>query len=243
MSTDWFTTGHTGEPIQTTTHRVKVGDPIGNFFGLKSVGLNEDGLWVVERLKKNDAGEVIERYYDLAKDATDEDRQVLGNGVPKHNLNWSNQLRYKNIDVSIGMRGAFGFQILNYQKMYYGNPTIQYNVLNSAFDQYDVVDLTTGKPTGKKATINDSQRYISEFVENGDYWKIDNVTIGYTFNMKSIKYIRNLRLYASCLNLTTITGYTGIDPEVQITGLEAGTDSRDKYPTNRSYTFGINVTF
>lgn len=243
MSTDWFTTGHTGEPIQTTTHRVKVGDPIGNFFGLKSVGLNEDGLWVVERLKKNDAGEVIERYYDLAKDATDEDRQVLGNGVPKYYLNWNNQLRFKNIDISIGMRGAFGFQILNYQKMYYGNPTIQYNVLNSAFDQYDVVDLTTGKPTGKKATINDSQRYISEFVENGDYWKIDNVTVGYTFNMTNVKYIRNLRLYMSCLNLATITGYTGIDPEVQITGLEAGTDSRDKYPTNRSYTFGINITF
>ena len=82
MSQDWFTTGHTGEPIQTTTHRVKVGDPIGNFFGLKSVGLNEEGLWVVERLRRNEAGEVIEKYYDLAKNATDEDRQVLGNGVP-----------------------------------------------------------------------------------------------------------------------------------------------------------------
>ena len=141
------------------------------------------------------------------------------------------------------MRGSFGFEILNYQKMYYGNPTIQYTVLNSAFDKHDVVDLTTGKSTGNKVLINDSQRYLSEFVENGNYWKIDNVTLGYTFNLKNIKFVKNLRLYASCLNLATITGYTGIDPEVRMTGLDAGTDSRDKYPTNRSYTFGINITF
>lgn len=243
MTQDWFTTGHTGEPIQTTTHRVKVGDPIGNFFGLKSVGLNAEGLWVVERLRMNEAGEVIEKYYDLAANATNGDWQVLGNGVPKHYLNWNNQLRYKWFDLSVGMRGSFGFEILNYQKMYYGNPTIQYNVLNSAFDEHDVVDLTTGKPTGTKVLINDSQRYLSEFVENGNYWKIDNVTLGYTFNLKNIKFVKNLRLYASCLNLATITGYTGIDPEVRMTGLDAGTDSRDKYPTNRSYTFGINLTF
>lgn len=243
MSTDWFTTGHTGEPIQTTTHRVKVGQPIGDFYGLKSIGLNEDGLWVVERFKRDAEGEIIEKYYDLAENASDEDRQVLGNGVPDYYLNWNHQVRYKNFDLAIGMRGAFGFEILNYQKMYYGNPTIQYNLLNSAFDKYNVVDLSTGKATGNKVTIGDSQRYLSEFVEKGDYWKIDNVTLGYTFNTHKIKYISNLRLYVSCLNLMTFTGYTGIDPEVQMTGLEAGTDSRDKYPTNRSYTFGMNLTF
>lgn len=243
MSSDWFTTGHTGEPIQTTTHRVKVGDPIGNFFGLKSIGLNENGLWVVERLTKNEKGEVIGTYFDLAENASEEDRQVLGNGVPKYNLNWNNQFRYKNFDLSISMRGAFGFQILNYQKMYYGNPTIQYNVLNAAFDKHDVVDVSTGQKTGAKVVINDSQRYVSEYVEDGDYWKIDNVTLGYSFNVRKLKNISNLRIYASCLNLATFTGYTGIDPEVKMTGLDAGTDSRDKYPTNRSYTFGINVTF
>ncbi len=243
MSSDWFTTGHTGEPIQTTTHRVKVGDPIGNFFGLKSIGLNENGLWVVERLKRDEEGEVIEKYFDIAENAKEEDRQVLGNGVPKYYLNWNNQLYFKRFDLSVSMRGAFGFQILNYQKMYYGNPTIQYNVLNAAFDQHDVVDLDTGMKTGDKAVINDSQRYVSEYVESGNYWKIDNVTFGYTFDVRKINFISNLRIYASCLNLVTITGYSGIDPEVQMTGLDAGTDHRDKYPTNRSYTFGVNIAF
>ena len=65
MSTDWFTTGYTGEPIQTETHRVKVGDPIGNFYGLKSVGVNEAGLWVVERLERDANGELTGgKYYE-----------------------------------------------------------------------------------------------------------------------------------------------------------------------------------
>jgi TonB-linked SusC/RagA family outer membrane protein len=243
MSSDWFTTGYTGEPIQTTTHRVKVGDPIGNFYGLKSIGLNEEGLWVVERFNFDETGNIIEKYYDLAKDATNEDRQVLGNGVPKYYLNWNNQLRFRRFDFSVSMRGAFGFQILNYQKMYYGNPTIQYNVLNAAFDKHDVVDLLTGEKIEEKVVINDSQRYVSEYVENGDYWKIDNVTLGYTFDIRRINFVNNLRIYASCLNLATITGYSGIDPEVRMTGLDPGTDHRDKYPTNRSYTFGLNITF
>lgn len=243
MSTDWFTTGYVDEPIQTTSHRVKVGDPVGNFFGLRSVGVDEDGKWVVEGFDENG-----EKVYKLAEDANDEDRQVLGNGIPKHNLNWSNSIRYKNWDFNISMRGAFGFQILNYQRMYYSNPTINYNVLNSAFDLLPVVDLTTGKKTGATHILNDSQRYVSEYVEDGDYWKIDNVTIGYTFNMKACKYIQNLRVYASCLNLATITGYKGIDPEVGFSygdygTLAAGVDGRDKYPTTRSFTFGVNVTF
>jgi hypothetical protein len=142
------------------------------------------------------------------------------------------------------MRGAFGFQILNFQEMYYGNPTIQYNVLRVAFDEHPVVDPATGKPTGENVVINDSQRYVSEYVEDGDYWKIDNVTLGYTFtNLINSKYVKNLRVYASCLNLATFTGYSGIDPEVRMTGLYPGIDSRDKYPTIRSYTFGLNVTF
>lgn len=247
MSTDYFYAGHTGEPIQTSTHRVKVGAPIGDFFGLKSVGLDKDGKWVVERLIKDENGNVTGKYYDLAANATDEDKQVLGNGVPKYYLNFNNSFSFKGFDFTVGMRGALGFQILNFQEMYYANPTIQYNVLNSAFDYHPVVEINEdGKTltyTRETSQIKDSQRYVSQYIENGNYWKIDNVTLGYTFNMSKCKFIKNLRVYASCLNLATITGYKGIDPEVQMTGLDAGTDNRDKYPTNRSFTFGANITF
>ena len=257
MSTDYFYTGHTGEPIQTSTHRVKVGEPLGQFFGLKSVGLDESGKWVVERLKHddpNDPEKVTGTYYGLAEDANDADKQVLGNGIAKHFLNFNNTLTYKGFDLSINMRGQFGFQILNFQEMYYANPTIQYNVLNSAFDMHPVVSVSEDGSsisyTGKQTRIADAQRYVSEYVENGSFWKIDNLTLGYTFNTSKWKIVRNLRVYASCLNLLTITSYKGLDPEMSFRGDETGgyalafgTDHRDKFPTIRSYTFGINVTF
>ena len=243
MSTDWFVTGYTGEPIQTETHRVKVGDPIGNFFGLKSIGVNSEGKWIVERLERDADGKLTgNKYYDLAENATTEDRQVLGNGVPKHFLNFNNSLRYENWDLSVNMRGQFGYQILNFQSMFYANPTIQYNVLNSAFDAHPVYTISSDTKSitsiGESVRLNDSQRYLSEYIENGDFWKIDNITLGYSFNVKKVQWLHNLRVYVSCLNLCTITSYSGIDPEVDITGLTAGTDDRDKYPTTRSFTCG-----
>ena len=230
MDQDYFYTGYTGEPIQTTTHIVQVGKPIGTFYGLKSVDITDDGLWLVENKK----GEHV-----LAEETDATDWQVLGNGIPKHYLNWNNTFKNIKNDLSINMRGAFGFQILNYQRMYYENakPEIQYNRLNSAFD----------KVYGK-TQLKDDQRYVSYYVEDGDYWKIDNVTLGYTFKLSKQNIIKNLRIYASVLNLATITGYKGMDPEVPLSSntyglLDAGTDNRDKYPTNRTYTFGVNLTF
>ena len=247
MSTDYFDTGYTGEPIQTSTHRVKEGWAIGNFFGLRSMGLNSAGKWVVERYNYDENGNVVSRFPDLAENATSADWQVLGNGVPLYYANWNNNFRFKNFDMSVTMRGAFGFQVLNYQKLFYGNPTIQYNVLKCAFDKIDVVDEYTGQKTGEKTYISDSQRYISYYIENGSYWKIDNVTLGYTLPIHNKTIVKNVRFYGSMHNLATFTKYSGLDPEIRVSygdnGYDPGTDDRDKYPTIRSYTFGVNITF
>lgn len=237
MEKDYIYEGDTGEPIQTSTHIIQVGKPIGTFYGLKSVDITEDGLWIVEG-KDPQTGE----WTRMLADKTDSNSwQDLGNGIPTHYLNWNNSFSYKGFDLSINMRGAFGFQILNYQRMYYENakPSIQYNRLNSAFD-----------PVYGKSPVMDNQRYVSYYVENGSYWKIDNVTLGYTFNkLGKQQVIKNLRIYGSVLNLATITGYKGLDPEIPMDNggdvgvLNAGVDNRDKYPTVRSYTFGVNITF
>ena len=244
LSTNYFDTGYTGEPIQTSTHRVKEGWPIGNFFGLKSVGVDEAGKWVVEILDED--GKVSG--YDYAEKANSSDWQILGNGVPDAFANWNNNFRFKNFDLAITMRGAFGAQALNFQKLFYGNPTIAYNVLNSAFDKIDVVDMTTGKPTGKTAVISDAQRYVSYYIEDADYWKIDNVTLGYNLRFKNAKILKALRVYGSVRNLATITSYSGLDPEIRTVygddgAFDPGTDDRDKFPTIRSFTFGVNLTF
>jgi TonB-linked SusC/RagA family outer membrane protein len=220
---DFFYAGYTGEPIQIETHRIKIGGPIGEFYGLKTVDITDDGVWIIEKPD----GTLIP-----ATESSTDDRQVLGNGIPKYHLSWNNNFRYKNFDVSVNMRGAFGYQILNFSRMFYENPTIGYNTLNSAFDE-----------VYGKAVLTDVQRFVSYYIEDGDYWKIDNATLGYTVNLNNRNTIKNLRFYVSGLNLLTITGYKGIDPEVKQTGLSPGNDDRDKYPTTRTYTFGVNVTF
>ncbi|PSL34258.1 SusC/RagA family TonB-linked outer membrane protein [Dyadobacter jiangsuensis] len=221
---DFFDAGYTGEPIQMSTHRVKVGEPIGRFFVWKSVGVDEKGAWLIE----NKDGEVIP-----IADATPEDRQYYGNGIPKHIVGWNNNIRYKQFDLAVNMRGAFGFDILNFQSMFYNNPRNKaYNMLKTAYDPID----------GK--VLNTDLVYVSHYIEKGDYWKIDNVTLGYTLPANTIKGIKNARIFVSGLNLATITGYTGIDPEgVSFTGFSPGSDYRDKYPTTRTFTAGLSVTF
>lgn len=223
LGSDYFYPGHTGEPIQVTTHRVEIGGPIGNFFGWDSVDITEDGEWIIE----NAEGERIP-----ASEAGPGDRTVLGNGIPKYFLSWNNSFNYKNFDLNVTMRGAFGHQILNFQRMYYENPrVIQYNMLETAFDE-----------VYGKARLNQDLAYVSYYIEDGDYWKVDTVTLGYTLNLNSIG-IRNARVYGSVRNLWTITGYKGMDPEVSFNSQSPGMDHRDQYPTTRTFTLGVNLTF
>ncbi len=222
---NFFDTGYTGEPIQEATHRVEIGGPIGNFYGYKVLDIDPNGQWIVQ----SQAGEAIP-----IKDAKPDDKQILGNGLPKYYLAWNNSVQYKNFDLSVTMRGAFGFQILNFQRMFYENPRVtQYNMLKSAFD-----------PVFGKTRLNNDLAYVSYYIEEGDYWKIDNVTLGHTFKLAKSKALRGARVYVSGLNLFNITGYKGIDPEgVNRTGLFPGNDERDKYPTTRTFTAGVNLNF
>lgn len=224
-TSDYFTTGGTGEPIQTFTHIVYIGKGIGDFYGFKVIGLDNNGKWIYEG---KDGSPV--NYNDFSHSF--DDKKVLGNGLPKYYAGWNNSFKYKNLDLSVTMRGAFKYQILNFQRMYYENPTIQYyNRLKSAYE----------KPYGV-ALLTAPLEFNSYYIENGDFWKIDNITLGYNFNLKS-NYIKGLRIYATTLNTFIITGYKGIDPEVNRLGLYPGDDDRDKYPTTRTYTFGVNISF
>ncbi|HEY1194204.1 TonB-dependent receptor [Flavobacterium sp.] len=222
LTNNFFDAGYTGEPIQISTHRVQEGQPIGNFYGLKSVDITDDGIWIIE---KPDGTRIP------ATEATTEDRQILGNGLPKSYYGLNNTLRYKNWDMNMNLRGATGYQILNFSRMFYENPTVAYNTLDSAYD----------KVYGK-AVLSDVQRYVSYYVEDGDFLKIDNVTIGYTLPKSTFKFIETLRIYFAGNNLATFTGYKGIDPEVNRIGLDPGNDDRDKYPSTRSFSLGLNIT-
>ncbi len=237
----YFVTGTTYDPIQTSTNIVQVGHPIGDFFGFKVVGVSSTGTWIYQEPD----GKVVP-YTSFAHGFPD--KQVIGNGLPKYYLGWNNTVRYKNWDFSVTMRGAFGFQVLNMQRMYFENTSVQnYNRLASARNKlFGTAVLSSTMP----------EEFNSYYVENGNFWKIDNINIGYNFRQIKSKYIHNVRMYVTTLNTFLFTGYKGTDPEVPligatvnnnqpngVAGLAPGIDSRDTYPTIRTFTIGLSAAF
>lgn len=230
-SNSFMDTGGLGEPINITTHRMEEGRALGEFYGLKSVGVSENGLFLIEKPD----GEVVEFSNDQLKN--DEYRQYLGSGLPKVYLGWTNNLSYKNWDLSMQFTSQLGFKILNEPRAFYENNSIAYNRLKSVEEA----------PYGGQYTLSSSQpqTFVSYYLEDGDFLKLTNLTIGYTFPIKkNNKYIKGVRAYLSGDNLFCITGYSGLDPELSNWyPTSAGIDARDKYPSIRSFTFGLNLTF
>ncbi|HZK92890.1 MAG TPA: SusC/RagA family TonB-linked outer membrane protein [Prolixibacteraceae bacterium] len=226
LQSGYIDAGFLGSTIKQGTHRLFEGGEVGNFYGFKTIDIDSEGKWIIEGKdgKPKPIGEQLP-----------DDKQVIGNGLPKHFLSWDNSITYKKFDLNITMRGAFDYQILNLPRLYYECPVnlANGNLMATAFE-----------PKFGKTVLSDQQelQYVSYFIENGDFWKIDNVTIGYTLSLKHYS-IEKLRLYASGSNLFTITGYSGIDPEMNTAGLDPGIDSRNRYPSTRSFTFGALITF
>ncbi|MDO9374737.1 MAG: SusC/RagA family TonB-linked outer membrane protein, partial [Ferruginibacter sp.] len=186
------------------------------------VDINADGTWVYEDQDGKTSNTKVES-----------DKKILGNGLPKVYAGWNNNFRFGKVDLGITMRGAFGFQLLNFQRMYSEVPGFKlYNQLQSTYE-----------PIMGKTVLNNNilPEYNSYYVEDGDYWKIDNITLGYNFSLKN-PHFKAARVYFSTINTFTISGYKGMDPEVNRLGLSPGNDDRDKYPTPRVYTLGVNVS-
>lgn len=227
---DYFDTGWTPYEGQgTSSHRVQVGQSIGNFYGFKVVDVDANGKWIYE----NRNGERVP--YDEFTHAP-EDRHYLGNGIPKWYAGFNNTLRYKNFDLTVNMRGAFNYQVLNESRMNFEGTQNGYrdNRLTSVND----------KVFGKTTLSRDVQaEYNSYYIEDGDYWKIDNITLGYTFKKFEKSVFKDIRLYGSVNNAFIITGYKGIDPEVPTGGLDPGVDRREKFPTVRTFAFGATARF
>lgn len=201
--------------------RIEEGERIGNFHMWKFAGFNASGEWIIYD-KNGD--------YKIGMDATDEDMYSVGNGLPKFTASWSNYLRYKNFDLNVYFRGAFGFDIFNIHEFYYGIPGMTSNVMKLAYT--------------KNAGISENPLVCDYYLEKGDYVKLDLLTLGYTFNFNG-KYVDNLRLSVTGKNLLTFTSFSGVDPSNYSTnGLTPGaTGSRNYYPTCRQFLAGLQLNF
>ena len=203
--------------------RVEEGGKIGQFYGYEHAGIDDNGLLLIY---DNDGNAIP------AAQADPSYKRNIGNGAPKHFLSWTNSLSYKNWDLSMMFRGAFGFEIFNMRKYGMGlKGSGTDNVLRKAYTDY--------------ADVNSSGGIISSyFLEKGDYFKLDNVTLGYTLTPKSRQLVESFRIYLTAKNVFTLTGYEGNDPSiVTSTGITPGIDSNSAYPQATQLSLGVTVRF
>jgi iron complex outermembrane receptor protein len=226
-----------GSPGLNDTPLIKVeeGEPIGEIFGKRFAEIGPNGEWLFFDQNGNKV---------TADQITLDDQEVLGNGLPDFQLGWTNDLNYKNWNLSLFFRGVFGHQLVNTFRLFYETPNqiSSYNVLDSAFDL-----VNRGE---NERTLRESPQFSDFQVENGDFVKLQNATIGYTFSGANFNYVRQLRVYASVNNVFTITNYKGINPEPRYVDsgdndnpLAPGIERRDQWFTSRTFSLGVNIEF
>ncbi len=232
LSNDLYSTGrvYVGDPwirgaSGVTSHVIEEGYPVGQFYMLKCNGLDENGKFIIEDI--NGDGQI-----------TDDDRTYCGDAQPDLTYGWNNTFTWGRWDASIFFRGTIGNKVLNNPLAAYGNNT--YIDGNNAMKNDDLLKYT------------ENSRVCSYYIENGSFLRLDNMSIGYTFNTKKIDWLEKARVYVAAQNLFVITGYKGLDPEVENfrgeasdtdAGLSPGIEPRNYMPKSRSFTFGVNLTF
>ncbi|MDE7406988.1 MAG: TonB-dependent receptor, partial [Muribaculaceae bacterium] len=215
--------------------RIMEGYPLGSFYCWEWAGRNDKGVSVFyardaetgERIKKADGS------YETVETPGDKDRTYCGSAQPKLQMGWNNTLTYKNWTLNAFFQGVFGQKVFNEVKAAYA----------------DLSNVQDGKNISKWAATNlpatDIHAYYPSdyFIENGSYFRLSSLTLGYTFK-KFDGWLNNVHVYATCNNVFTISSYSGRDPELCLGGLTPGIDARkDKYPRTRQFLLGVNVNF
>lgn len=203
-----------------------VGQPLGVFYLPHCTGIEKkpDGsyYYAIEDL---DGNGVIEP-------ERDRDRYIAGQATPKVTLGSNISFRYRNVDISLQINGAFGHKIYNATALSYMN-------MNS-FPDYNVM---RGAP---EANIRD-QEITDYWLERGDYVNFDYITVGYNIPLRGRagSVIRNLRVSASVNNLATITSYSGLTPMINnsVVNETLGIDDKRSYPVYRTFSIGASIQF
>ncbi|HWW38262.1 TonB-dependent receptor [Pedobacter sp.] len=232
------------------------GQPIGGYYLLQNIGVFQNQAQINASAQKDArAGDLI--YQDISGPngvpdgkIDDNDRAFSGSYQPKNTYGLNGSLSYKNFDINFGFFGTQGSKIYNAKKAVRG--------INQATDNIEAFIAknrwTPNNPsTTEPRATKDALPASTYFVENGDFLRLNNLTLGYTLPKRLLTkvHISNVRVFLTAQNLFTITSYTGFTPELQASipgalpesaNLNQGVDL-NTYPSTRTFAFGINVGF
>lgn len=236
-------------------YRASNGHSIGYFYGYKTAGLfqNQTDIdnWIIagNGVKQTSVKPGDVKYYDVNHDGVidDNDKVDLGCGIPTMTFGINLSVNYKAFDLAVTASGAADFQIVQS----YRNAASE-----KANYSRQILDRWTGEGTSNKiprvTTSNINWEFSDLYIQDGDYLRISNVTLGYDFaKLISFKYLSQARLYVQGQNLLTFTKYNGMDPEI---GSYNGTDGNSGdtwvsgvdmgyYPHPRTVLVGVNIKF
>lgn len=199
-----------------------------------------DGTVIMPKAKPGDT-----KFADLDGDGkiSSSDMTIIGDPNPTAVYGLSFNANWKNFDISILFQGTWGNDIFNASKFYFEKFDGRQNVLKSAYKAGWSGKGSTNEPPVTLAYDSDDARNSQNwwqsnmYVEDGSYFRMKNIQIGYTFEPKLSATVKpSFRVYFSAQNLLTFTKYSGFDPEVSDNGVDAG-----QYPQPRTFVFGLNI--
>ena len=209
------------------TQRIMEGEPIGTFYTYQYAGtVNGRSEYYVLDENGNRTGETT-------NNPGLKDRSITGCAQPKLNAGWNNSLTYKNWNLTAFITGVFGNDV-------YNGPRAHYTSAQMFSDGKNVLKEFLTFPAGDASGSLPSDR----FIEKGTYVRLQSLTLSYTFRNCFNDWIQDLTLYGTGNNLFTITDYKGLDPEVNLGGLDPGIDYRwSRYPHTRTIMVGVKINF
>jgi TonB-linked SusC/RagA family outer membrane protein len=213
--------------------RTEVGRSISEFYGRVVEGLDENGRFLYKEI-------------DGVPGINDEDREYIGSPHADFTYGINAKVAYKRFDLSAFFTGSQGNEIYNYNKIYTDFPTfVNGNRSTRLVNSWTPTNTNTSVPALSQSIVNSETNPNSYFVEDGSFFRLKNVQLGYTLPKTALDKMSmsSFRLYVQATNLFTITGYDGIDPEViQGGNLTLGVDNQT-YPFSQLFTFGVNLKF
>jgi len=232
----------------TEIYRAQVGYPVGYFYGYKTLGVFQTEKEIAEyrgaKLSNSKPGDLIFEDYNGDGSIDDKDRQMIGNPNPDVILGIGLNFGYKGFDLSITANASLGHQIAKSYRSFTDNPLDNYTT--DIFGRWHGEGTSNRLPRLTSGSSSNWQYMSDIFIEDADYLRIQNITIGYDFKRLFPRMpLGQARLYFTAQNLYTFTGYSGLDPEIGWGADESWASGIDvgNYPVPRTFIVGVNLKF